>query len=234
MRWIKTIYAGTLGAGEQFQHQINFGHPGADPDPTEAECVALASYFATKWAAFLASTPAGLGGVPVTSMFSPEVKYTKVGIVKETQTDGTSSDGSGGNLEQAFPTAWAQINGTTGIAGSATGTHSLPYEVACAVSLHTDHVGPSGRGRTYFPPFYIGMMADGGNFVLGQVTGLGLALGGFFEAVEDDSDLMPVVVSRRRIILNEVRHITVGIVPDSQRRRRWAMPENPVTAWSAP
>jgi hypothetical protein len=234
MRWIKTIYAGTLGAGEEFQHQINFGHPGADPDPSETECAALATYFATKWQDMLNGTADGLGGAPVTSMFAPDVKYTKVGIVKNTQTYGTAKDGSGGNLEQAFPTSWANINTTVGVTGTATGTFSLPYEVACAVSLHTAHTGPSGRGRTYFPPFTVGIVGAGGNFVGGQVQGLGAALGGFFEDVEGDSALVPVVVSRRRIVLNEVINVTVGIVPDSQRRRRWAMPENPLTAWSKP
>ena len=38
-------------------------------------------------------------------------------------------------------------------------------------------------------------------------------------------DLVPVVVSRRRIILNEIKVIEIGKVPDSQRRRRRSQDE---------
>jgi hypothetical protein len=233
MRWVKTVIRGTLAGVEQFQIGFNFGNPGSDPDLDEAECGALAISLATKWQETLNNTTFGTGGAAWTSQQPPDVKWTEVGVCMCQQTDGTDSDGSGGNLEQLVPTQWAPINGVAGVVGTAT-PPALPYEVAMAVTLHTDHRGPSGRGRVYLPPPPTQIMTAQGKFVSGWAQSAGKAVGHFFDAVQTGESLKPVVVSRRRIILNEVKQITVGLVPDSQRRRRWSQDEAPVIAWTHP
>lgn len=232
MRWIKTTIKGTLGGVEQFQFGLNFGNPGSDPDLDSDECQALAVSLATKWQATLNSTSfSGLGGAAWTSQMPPDVKYTHVGVCMNTQTEATDSDGGGGNLSQADPTEWAPINGVAGVVGTSS-VVALPYEVACCVTLHTDHAGQSGRGRIYLPPMPVQGMQAGGKFVSGWVTAAGQAVGSYFDAVIAGEGFVPVVVSRRRIILNEVKQITVGLIPDSQRRRRWAQLEAPIVAWT--
>lgn len=231
MRWIHTVLRGTLGGVEQFQHQTNFGTPGDDPDLTEAQCAALATQLATAWqATWNDTTIPGTGTAPWSSLFSSEVKYTEVGVCMQTQTASTDSSGMGGNLSQDAPTEWAPINGVSGIVG--TGTTSLPYEVSCCVTLHTDKRGPSGRGRLYLPPNEVTSIAAGGQFVPGHATAGGTAVGKYFDRVKVATGYVPLVVSRRRLVLTEVNQITVGLIPDSQRRRRWAQLEAPIVAWT--
>jgi hypothetical protein len=231
MRWIHTVLRGTLGGVEQFQHQTNFGTPGDDPDLTEAQCAALAISLATQWqATWNDTTLPGTGTAPWSSLFSSDVVYTEVGVCMQTQTAATDSSGAGGNLSQDAPTEWAPINGVSGLVG--TGTISLPYEVSECVTLHTDKRGPSGRGRLYLPPNEVTSIAAGGKFVAGHASAGGLAVGKYFERVTAAEGYVPLVVSRRRLVLTEVNQITVGIIPDSQRRRRWAQLEAPVVAWT--
>jgi hypothetical protein len=161
------------------------------------------------------------------------VKFTEVGVCMLTQTEGTDSDGTGGNLEQAEETEWAPINGVTGIVGTGSSA-ALPYEVSECITLHTDKRGPSGRGRLYFPPMCTQYVTGGGLYDSGAATAAGKAVGKFFELVTAAHSHLPVVVSRRRIVLNEVKQITCGKVPDSQRRRRWSQDEAPIVAWTKP
>jgi len=233
MRWIKSTIRGTLGSVEQFQFGVNFGQPGDDPDLDAAGCAAFAASLAAKWDSVLVNTTFGTGGAAWHSQFPPDVKYTEVGVCINTQTDATAADGSGGNLAQEDPTEWAPINGITGRAGS--GGASLPYEVSECVTLHTNKRGPSGRGRVYLPPHTtLAVSPGGGVFDSGYATAGGKALGKLFELVTADEGYVPVVVSRRRIVLNEVVQVSCGIVPDSQRRRRWAQLEAPIVAWNKP
>jgi hypothetical protein len=233
MRWIKSTIRGTLGAVEQFQFGINWGNPGDDPDLDAAGCQAFAASLAAKWHTVLADTTLGTGGAAWKSQFPGDVHYSEVGVCVCTQTDATAADGSGGNLSQEDPTEWAPINGITGDSGTSA-SKSLPYEVSACVTLHTNHRGPSGRGRIYMPPNDVVAMDVGGVFDAGHVTACGKAIGKLAEAVTADEGYVPVVVSRRRIILNEVVAISCGIVPDSQRRRRWAQLEAPISAWTKP
>lgn len=62
---------------------------------------------------------------------------------------------------------------------------------------------------------------------------MGTGLGDFFDSVKADHDLVPVVVSKRRLILNEITNVLVGAVPDSQRRRRRSQDEARVITWTA-
>jgi hypothetical protein len=230
MRWIKSMVKGTLGVVEDFQFGLNWGKPGDDPNPSESELADIGADIATQFALAVQATDASMGGSELTDLWADDVKFTELGVVLQTQTDATSADGSGGNLSQAFETHWETLNGTPGLPGTGS-TKSLPYEVAMAVSFGTEHRGPSGRGRAYLPPPKVEAIGVGGVFLTNPVTGGGTIFKKWFDNVKASQDLVPVIVSRRRIILNEITSISVGIVPDSQRRRRWHQLEAPVVVW---
>lgn len=225
VRWISSVFRGTLGGIETFQHGINWGVPGDDPTLGETEAPAYAEGLATRWAATM--------GVMINSCAN-DVVYTEVGVTQKTQTDPTDSNGEGGDLEQAYPTAfYAYPSGSrpTGVVGA----KSLPYEVSCAVTLQTNARGPSGRGRLYLPPFATTLVqGGGGKFSDVDLNAIGDALGSFFEAHAAAEGHFPVVVSRRKIQLHEVTSVELGHVPDSQRRRRRSVPEARVVPWTAP
>jgi hypothetical protein len=77
-------------------------------------------------------------------------------------------------------------------------------------------------------------MGAGGKLYTGTPLNYGQNIGAFFDAVVGATPYKPIVVSRRRLILNEVTSVNVGQVPDSQRRRRRSQDEARVLAWTKP
>lgn len=219
MRWLKVTHRGLLGSTEQFQFQINLGDPGADPDLNEAQALALAGTLRDMWK--IAWT-AGLN--PASGRFSADVKFTEVGVVQEELNTATNADGSGGDLAQAYATQWAAWTVGQEPVG-VQGGPSLPYEVAMAVTLQSDHRGPSGRGRFYLPPLAAAAMGDGGLFSTSARSDIGNTISSYLSAIVGGTAYVPVVVSKRRKILNTVTSANVGLVPDSQRRRRRSQDE---------
>jgi hypothetical protein len=234
MRWLKTTIKGTLGGVEEFQFSVNFGKPGDDPDPTQAEMNDLAVSLGAKFAASLGTADENLGGPSRLSLFMSDVVFRDCGVAKLQITDAPDVHGEGGNLAYIGETEWVFLNSTTGLAGSGSGK-SLPYEVATAVSFHTEQRGPRGRGRCYLPPMTTTTLnTNGGTYATNQVTAAANIFAGWFTSViAGADDLLPLVVSQRGLFLNPITEITVGIVPDSQRRRRWSQLEAPVSVWSA-
>lgn len=230
MRWIKSTFKGTLCGIDEFQFGINWGRPGNDPNMDDAALAQFAEDVAGDWAIQWPATAAGFG---IRTLFPPTVIFTEVGAVMMEATEATDKDGKGGNASQQGETQWFAYPTADRLIG--TGTNPiLPTEVALAVTLHTDHRGPSGRGRLYLPPFSAGLMDNAGLFLTTGVTTAGAAIGGLFERVLASTGMLPLVVSKRRLILNEVVQVTVGKVPDSQRRRRSSFVEAPVLGWEKP
>lgn len=224
MRWLQSTFRGNLYTTEEFQFKVDWGKPGADPDYTEADQLA----FATELAAALAT---GIG--THYSPWTPDVVFTEVGVVQKTQTDATAKDGTGGNLAQANGTQWYMYPVGSQPMG-ATGTATLPFEVSCAVSTQTAHRGPSGKGRFYLPPFAVSMLAQHGMFEPTLLPNAVHLITDIFTSVKAGArNLVPVVVSRRKIILNEITSVNVGAVPDSQRRRRRSQDEARASVWTA-
>lgn len=226
MRWLKSTIRGTLGTVEQFQFQTCWGVPGNDPQTSEAEALALAESLAGYVKNVLL-----LGTNAILPLFSNEVKFTEVGVTEETLTQPVNVDGTGGNLEQTYPTQWFAYPVGNQPIGTANNPKTLPYEVACAVTFQTDLRGPRGRGRAYLPCFDSYMMAEGGKWLAGVPLTVGAGFGEYFAAVETAEGLQPVVVSKRGQVLNTVTSVNVGQIPDSQRRRRNAQDEARITGW---
>lgn len=218
MRWLQSTFRGTL-FGEQFQHKIDWGNPGADPDFTQAEAASFAAALGGAWSAdFFAG---------VSGSWAPDVVYTEVGVTQLNQAD------PNGDVTDSYATQWFTWDAIDRPTGEAT-TNSLPYEVACCVTLQSNYRGASGRGRFYLPPFAYVAMAPNGIYNLGVVGGVGTAVGTFFDSVMLDTDVEPIVVSRRRRVLNSVQTVEVGKVPDSQRRRRRSLDEARLVYWTRP
>lgn len=224
MRWLRATYKGTLAGVETFQHKLDLGQPGADPDISEEEALTMATALAASWKSAFNEYQ--------TNITNPEVKYTEVGVAQITQTDASDAEGEGGNPEYAFATQWFAYPLGEEAVGTAV-TASLPFEVACAITLLTDHRGPSGRGRFYLPPFSGSVMAAAGRFNTTALGNVGTAIGHHLDDIKTDLDVVPVVVSGRRLILNEIKQVLIGGVPDSQRRRRRSQDEARLTAWTS-
>jgi hypothetical protein len=234
MRWLKTTVKGSLGAVEEFQFSVNMGHPGDDPDPTQAEMHDIADSLAAKFVAAIGSADALLGGPSRLSQYAPDVVFRQLGVAKLTITDAPDVDGSGGNLHYEGTTEWVFLNSTTGLAGTS-GSKCLPYEVACCVSFHTATPGARGRGRCYLPPLCVDTLnTNGGTFATNQVHAAANVFSDYFTAiVAGTDDIVPVVISQRGLFMTPIEQITVGIIPDSQRRRRWSQLEAPIVTWAA-
>jgi hypothetical protein len=223
MKWLRTTYRGTLGPDEQFQHKLDWGHPGADPSTSEAEALTIAQ---TISASFLADFWGGpTNESTVHAAFPPDVVYTEVGVVL------LELNSNGGKPTETYGTQWFMYPAAGRPAG--TGGNSLPYEVSCCVSTQTDHRGQSGRGRFYLPPFHTQQVLGGGKYTSAQVGSIAAAFGHHIETVKTGTGLVPVVVSQTHQILNEITSLNVGVIPDSQRRRRRSLDEARVIAWHA-
>jgi hypothetical protein len=220
MKWIRNTYRGILGGGvEEFQFKLDLGHPGADPDITAAQAQTLAEQLA----GIFTDQTTGFR-----NLMSTEVAFTEVGCVMFEATSATAKDGSGGNAAQKYPTEWFMYPSGSrplGISGSV----SLPYEAACAVSLQTDKRGPSGKGRFYLPPFASSIMVAGGVYGGASVATVRDTCIAWIDAINDATPWTVVVVSPRQLVLNDVTSLLVGKVPDSQRRRRRSQDEAKVT-----
>jgi hypothetical protein len=142
---------------------------------------------------------------PVANLFPSEVTINRLRVVQLTDTTGQVTD--------------SREQGVTKV-GTST-ADSLPFEVACVVTLRTSTPGGKGRGRFYLPPPSTLQMTDGGVFSAGFVsalmTGLGSACDNFVTA-----DRKMHVYGVGTGITNNlgVLSVEVGNVPDAQRRRR--------------
>lgn len=119
----------------------------------------------------------------------------------------------------------SQISAFSASAKGFGGTSSLPYEVALCITHNTNFRGPRFRGRTYIGPLIPGVMGTSGNFQPSVVNAVAKAFGGFCAAVEAQTDYELHIVSNKYATSAKVIGTKVGIVPDSQRRRRRSKPE---------
>jgi hypothetical protein len=223
MRWLRSTIRGTLHGVEQWQFKMDFGNPGSDPTTDEATALGYATEIAGLWSDGWAAHMA--------TQYNAGVVTTEVGVAELTQTEMHTSP-STGHQEFSYATQWFSYVSTARPAGTAT-QQTLPFEVAMCVSLHTEHRGPSGRGRLYLPPPTTANIGAGGVWASGVPGIFGGVIGDLFDGFTAlHSTLHPVVVSPRRQILNAITHVDVGLVPDSQRRRRRSQVEAPVLAWS--
>jgi hypothetical protein len=132
---------------------------------------------------------------------------------------------------------------------SASAAVQLPLEVALCLTLGTTGRGRSKRGRIYFGGLTsYALMGDAGHgdglYQTSYVRGLAASYGQYWvDHIHTATDYDMVIASTRAHEGNKssndwsapsalgVSNIKVGVVPDSQRRRRKAQLEAPYMAW---
>lgn len=112
-------------------------------------------------------------------------------------------------------------------------TPSMPLQTAMVFSLKTPLAGRRNRGRMYWPAQGAGVMS-GGRFSSSDHTGappdLVLLLAGVCGRWPGIGTIEPAVVSAAGNTVTPVTSISVGDVPDTQRRRRDNLVEQYATA----
>jgi hypothetical protein len=218
-----TVHGKLLGGEETANvlHLLDLGAPGYARDAAGALAVGTAVRDA--WNAFLT----GAGGHPAgAGFYSSSVTWDEVRVAPITVTS-PAPIVSGKPKPVHFDTPTQYV--PWGSVKSGTGGTSLPYEVACALSLGTGVRGRSSRGRTYLGPISAGTIAATPNEGLfDPAVTLAIAQGWWANvavALAATPGLQLVVLSVKNATVLAVSNVRVGQVPDSQRRRRRSLPE---------
>jgi hypothetical protein len=230
-RYLRVTVAGKIGTVEEVAHVLNF-RPLTNPDGdmTPAQIQSFADKVRDQWATFVNG-----GGPPtVTSLLSSSLTYTEVrasyleqgAAATVTTVPGRKGPRKVFHYPKAVylqPTVYSQF-ATNAVRGSGS-SGSMPWEVACALTLGTGLRGPRNRGRLYLGPLDQSCMGSQGLFS-GNVDALAPAFANnFIKPLQVSSGQQLMVVSRAYATALAVTQVSVGHVPDSQRRRRRKQPE---------
>lgn len=239
MRWWHVTIVGKVGTVEQVAHTFNYRTaPAVDVDQSPADGVTFAGQIGAAWTSFLNGDT---GTVPK-SHLSRNLVYDHVRATYLEQANPAAINtrpGKRGPVKTFTPPRAGVLvptqfwNFPVGTVGGAGGGMDCPWETALCMSLGTGVRGPRNRGRSYLGPLDLGIMSGGGVFIP-DVVAMGERFGRLFiNAVNVSSGNRLHIVSRSYATSIGVNSVLVGLVPDSQRRRRKSQPENAVTAWHA-
>jgi len=219
MLWIRTQIVAALSTDEEVVHVHNWRHSTQENAPLDATTVKIVGNAVRNGFAQFLSTQG--------AKFPTALQYKEVRASALTQVN------PGEDPEWPLPTQVSPFAANTG--GTASDI-TLPYEVACCLTLNTNTRGTSRfRGRTYLGPFSAGMMGSNGNFDPTKVNALATAFGtDVIASVEASTDYELHVISQKYGTSAKVTGVKVGQVPDSQRRRRRDRVENYYQAWGSP
>lgn len=227
MRWMRTTIVGNIGTDEQVAHVLQWRTaPAPDVDQDVAAVRLFAEQVRGAWTSFLASETLPNNG-PISAIMPTSLRYTEVRAAYLEQT------APGAKPRYLVPTQYATFGPNIG--GTSSAGSALPYEVALCMSLNSNERGPRNRGRTYLGPLHVNLMGAEGNFAADQVFQVGAAFGAkVVGALNANSGCDLHIVSHKYATSIPVQGVRVGIVPDSQRRRRRSRPENYSQAWGTP
>jgi hypothetical protein len=221
-----TVHA-TLTGGEEAANVLHFIDLGAPANSRDvAGCLAVGAKVLTAWQAFLAAVvPAPIGTVagfyPDSARFD-EVRVAAISITSPAPV----VNGKPHPVNYDVATQFVPFPA----GGNTLGGASLPYEVACVMSLGTGQRGKSHRGRTYLGPVAMNSMpftaGSQGTYVPAIVDAVGAAFWTHIvTALAAAPSLQLVVASIKNATVLPVTAVRVGTVPDSQRRRRKSQAE---------
>lgn len=226
----------TLPEGEEVLHVQHLvkARNGTDMSAiTAANLVTLGGTLATKWSAMLNSSTPSLDHAPLYYLGS-EVTYDELRLSLIEYR--TAPDKPIVHVPTVYVSAGTP---NTGIA-----TDTLPYSLSMVLTLLTNARGKSHRGRIYLPPFGINALAAGGKYNQAAATDWGKGFGNnWIHELNTTTDYDVVVLSSRAKegavstgaplapSALGVGGVKVGIVPDSQRRRRKSLDEAYTTPW---
>lgn len=240
MRWTHVTIIGTVGTTEQVAHTFNFRtHPVADVDQDPAAIQTFAGQVRDAWVSFINNAA---GNPNPRAYLASSLAYTEVRAAYLEQTAPASITTEPGKTgpRKVFhyprPTYLVPTQYALFTPGSATGggtTSDLPWEVAAGVTLTSGFRGARNRGRVFLGPLSQSAMAAGGLLSNGWndiATQFGTR---FVNALNTTTGQRLHVVSRAYATSVGVNGVSIGHVPDSQRRRRRSQPEAPFKAWQA-
>lgn len=224
----------TLGQYERLSHVFHLAKKGSYAGASDAAMLqTMADKIKTAFVTWLASVENVASDATATSArFTSALTYSSVTCSLVTYHDDDKPYGDNkpdidiGGQVSAF---------TTGNVGTGSGS-ALPYEVAMCLTLKTDTPGKSTRGRLYLGGFASSVLAANNQGVFTTVDARTVA-GRFgtsvINAIHTDSAAGYEfnVLSRKHATARGIGGIAVGVVPDSQRRRRFSIPENRYVAW---
>jgi hypothetical protein len=225
VRYARAQVVASLTGGEELIHSLAFRPTDESVNVTGQVlhdfAVTLGGYFAT-W----------MNRPQVNAKLSPDLTYKQINISYIEQNTGTDKAGKGGDTKTLVPTI--AVDMPNGITGQGAGK-TLPYEVAMALTLNTDTRGPSTRGRVYLGGLTADLLSAHGLFDTSGALDIGSLFGGdIVKATHDNTTWRMNIVSRRYARGREVQGVSVGAVPDSQRRRRNKLQEAYAQAWGTP
>lgn len=234
MRWVHATIHGKLGSTEEVAHTFNLRtQPAPDIDQSVANMVTLAGQLRDRWQLFLDSQIPG-GTNTVRSQLSADLVYDEVRCAYLEQTTagvnpkGVRDPAKRPNylVKTQYATFGVNAKGTLPV------STALPWEVALCLTLNSNERGRSYRGRTYLGGLTQSQMGNSGMFNAAQVQGIAANFGSIFVAgVNANTGCQFQVVSRTHLVASPVQGVRVGLVPDSQRRRRRNQPEGYVQSW---
>jgi hypothetical protein len=235
---VRAVVHAKLGTLEELAHVLHFRlHTGAATMPNLADLVTFGGHIATAWQQFFAAQSAG--SPVVHPNFSQQLVYDEVRMsVVEYQQAATPMPRP--NPLFTIPTQYIAM--PANVQGSGSTATTLPYEVALCLTHLTNARGRSNKGRIYLGGLSTAILsssAPGGIFEAGKVQAIALAYWNMLAGLSGATpgyDLQ--VMSARSHVGNAgpkhpggegpwaapsskgVQGIRVGVVPDSQRRRR--------------
>ena len=222
MRFLRTMIHAKLGPDEELVHVLNWRHSTQENAPIDrAGVVAFGNAVRTAWVEWL-NAPMGNGQAPK-SLLTSQLVYDEI------RTACIDQDVPGAKPVWTIPSQISPI--VPGVGGS-NNNPPLPFEVACAMSLNTNFRGPRFRGRTYLGGFTTDVMGGLGLFDQAKIRALGESFGlGVLARVATDTDYEVHICSLKYATSAAVTGVRVGLVPDSQRRRRRSQGEAFHQAW---
>lgn len=219
MRWIKWSFGGRLGSAEQWSCNMSMtdasgGASGVDGLILDDIAAVVEPLLRSWW-----NDSRGFFGNDV---YLDELR----GSVLEVSSGGAKPT-------TVVPTRFYSFADFTGGAlDPGDGGIALPYEVALCLTFRTALSSRRGRGRIYLPPLSVGQVAAGGLITSSVASAVASNFGYDVLAPAIAGGFEWRVVSQKGATSNEISSVQVGVVPDSQRRRRNALDEARTTAWS--
>lgn len=239
-RWLRTTIVGTIGTTEGVAHVLNWRPATApDGDLSVAQVQAHGDKIRDQWATFING-----GAVRATkTILSPNLVYKEVRTAymeqatAATVTTHTGKRGPVKDFHYPRPTYIVPTQYSTFAGGAAVGAapgNDLPWEVALCLSLSTGQRGPRNRGRLYLGPLSVGPLTTNGIFDTSVDDIANNFANLFLKPANTATATKLMVVSRAYATALPITGVSVGHVPDSQRRRRKKQPEIRTTPVAIP
>lgn len=245
MRWIHATIVAKLGALEEINHTLNFRTNPADADQSPASLLTFANQIRDTWTSFFQGFDLlAQNHKKISDHFQAGLVYKEVRTAYLEQTAAattTTVPGKRGPRKvfhyprpvYLVPTQYSQFAPGAVHGTDPSGIPPLPYEVAAVLTHTTGLRGPRNRGRIYLGGLASTVMGADGMFDA-TVKDMGAAYGqNFVNALNTASGNRLHIVSRAYNTSVGVNGVAVGLVPDSQRRRRRSQLEASTQQWQS-